>query len=319
MVHYKLIASAFFAVSLGACSGETSYQPNHFEAAPAIDLLEALSTDEMKGRKVGTEENAKARAMIVDRFQALGVVPGVGGYELPFDYGPFEEGEVSKSGINILGRIEGTADSDISMIITAHYDHVGEIEGEIYNGADDNASGVVGLLAAAEYFAENPPQHDIAFVALDAEEDGLGGAIAFVANPPTPLDHVALNINFDMLARGDNGKLWASGTAHWPDMKPIVSGVAQSTPVQIEMGFDQGEAREDWTLLSDHAAFFRAGIPHVYFGVEDHADYHKPTDDFENINQDWFLKSVDSVVMMAIAMDARLDEIYDMRQAALGE
>jgi Zn-dependent M28 family amino/carboxypeptidase len=319
MVHHKLTASAFFAVSLAACSGETLYQPNHFEAAPAIDLLEALSTDEMKGRKVGTEENAKARDMIIERFQALGVVPGAGGYELPFAYGPFEDASAAKSGINILGHIEGTADSDISMIITAHYDHVGEIDGEIYNGADDNASGVVGLVAAAEYFAANPPKHDIAFLAFDAEEDGLGGSIAYVANPPTPLGDVALNINFDMLSRGDNGKLWASGTAHWPDMKPIVSRVAESAPVQIEMGFDQGEAREDWTLLSDHAAFFRAGIPHVYFGVEDHADYHKPSDDFENINQDWFLKSVDSVVMMAIAMDAQLDEIYDMRQAALGE
>lgn len=319
MVRIKLAASAIVAVGLAACAAQTTYQPRHFEAEPAIAMLEALSTDEMKGRRVGTEENAKARAMIVDRFHALGVSPGVAGYELPFGYGPFEGGETSKSGINILGHIQGTADRDLSMIITAHYDHVGEIDGQIYNGADDNASGVVGLLAAAEYFAENPPKYDISFLALDAEEDGLGGAIAFVANPPAPLDNVALNINFDMLARGDNGKLWASGTAHWPDMKPIVSRVAQSAPVQIEMGFDQGEAREDWTLLSDHAAFFRTGIPHIYFGVEDHVDYHKPTDDFENINQDWFLKSVDSVIMMAIAMDTQLDEIYDMRQAALNE
>lgn len=319
MVHSKLAASALIAVGLAACAAETTYQPNHFEAEPAIAMLEALSTDEMKGRKVGTEENAKARAMIAERFQTLGIAAGAAGYELPFTYGPFEDGEASKSGINILGLIEGTTDSDISMVITAHYDHVGEIDGEIYNGADDNASGVVGLLAAAEYFAKNPPKHDVTFLAFDAEEDGLGGAVAFVANPPVPLDNVALNINFDMLARGDNGKLWASGTAHWPDMKPIVSRVAENAPVRIEMGFDQGEAREDWTLLSDHAVFFRAGIPHVYFGVEDHPDYHKPTDDFENIDQDWFLKSVDSVIMMAIAMDAQLNEIYDMRQAALSE
>ena len=319
MVYSKLTATASMAVMLAACGTNTDYQPTHFDAKPAIAMLEALSSDDMRGRKVGTEENARARAMIVARFEALGIEPGDAGYELPFTYGPFVSADVQKAGVNVLGWIEGTADSDISMIITAHYDHVGEIDGEIYNGADDNASGVVGLLAAAEYFSESPPRHNIAFLAFDAEEDRLGGSIAFVASPPTPLDNVALNLNFDMLARGDNGKLWASGTSHWPDMKPIVSAVAQSAPVQIEMGFDEGEAREDWTLLSDHAAFFRAGIPHVYFGVEDHVDYHKPSDDFENINQDWFLKSVDSVILIAIAMDERLDEIYAMRNAGAEE
>lgn len=305
------------AISLAACGTSRDYKPAHFAPAPTIEMLQALSADEMNGRKVGTEENARARAMIVNRFEALGLVPSGDGYEATFTYGPFEASDTPKTGVNILGHLEGTSDSDISMIITAHYDHVGVIDGEIYNGADDNASGVVGLLAAAEYFAKNPPKHDISFLAFDAEEDRLGGSIAFVANPPVALETVALNINLDMLARGDNGILWASGTSHWPDLKPIVSQVADKAPVQIEMGFDEGEARDDWTLLSDHAAFFRAGIPHIYFGVEDHVDYHKPSDDFEKIDQDWFLKSIDSVVMMAIAMDAKLDEIFAMRQAAL--
>lgn len=322
MAHFKLAVSAIFAASLSACATVTGYHSEHFEAEPAIAMLEALSTDEMKGRKVGTEENARARAMIIDRFEALGVAPAAETYELPFTYGTFADPQTganaqpARSGVNVLGRIDGTAGGDIAMIITAHYDHVGEIDGEIYNGADDNASGVVGLLAAAEYFAANPPQHDILFLAFDAEEDRLGGSIAFVADPPAPLDNVALNLNFDMLSRGDNGKLWASGTAHWPEMKPIVASIAAEAPVQIEMGFDEGDSRDDWTLLSDHAAFFRAGIPHLYFGVEDHPDYHKPTDDFDKVDQDWFLRSVDSVVMVAIEMDRQLGDIYTMRQTA---
>lgn len=322
MAHFKFAVSAAFAVSLAACATDNGYQTEHFEAEPAIAMLQALSADDMKGRKVGTPENARARAMIVERFEALGIAPGSDGYELPFTYGTFADpktgadAQPESSGVNVLGRIEGTADRDIAMIITAHYDHVGEIDGEIYNGADDNASGVIGLLAAAEYFAANPPQHDVLLLAFDAEEDRLGGSIAFVADPPAPLDNVALNLNFDMLSRGDNGKLWASGTAHWPEMKPIVASVAAEAPVQIEMGFDEGESRDDWTLLSDHAAFFRAGIPHLYLGVEDHPDYHKPTDDFDKVDQDWFLRSVDSVVMVAIEMDDRLDDIYTMRQTA---
>jgi len=322
MINMRPVAALCLAVGMAACASETGYQPERFSAAPAIDMLEALSSDEMQGREVGTEENARAREMIIDRFSALGVLPDGPSYERSFTYGGFADRETgentrpSKTGINIIGYLPGTENRDISMIITAHFDHVGVIDGEIHNGADDNASGVVGLLAAAEYFAKNPPKHDIAFVAFDAEEDGLSGARAFVADPPAPLDTIALNINFDMLARGDNGLLWASGTHHWPDMKPMVSEVAAAAPVEIRMGFDEGDGREDWTLLSDHAAFFRAGIPHIYFGVEDHPDYHKPTDDFDRIDQDWFLRSVESVVMTASMMDDKLTEIFAMRQAA---
>ena len=64
------------------------------------------------------------------------------------------------------------------------------------------------------------------FWRLTPKRIGLGGSIAFVANPPSSLETVALNLNFDMLSRGDNGKLWASGTAHWPNMKPIVLAIA---------------------------------------------------------------------------------------------
>ncbi len=324
MTNLKPAMSALLAVGLAGCTTETDsqYQPEHFEATPSLEMLAALSADDMQGRKVGTEENARARTMIIDRLEALGVTPAVPGYERPFTYGTFADPqtgadtEPEKNGVNIIGRIDGTGSSDLTMIITAHYDHVGVIDGEIYNGADDNASGVVGLLAAAEYFTQNRPLHDITLVAFDAEEDRLGGSIAFVADPNTTLEKAALNVNFDMLSRGDNGKLWASGTAHWPEMKPIIADISLSAPVQIEMGFDEEDGGEDWTLLSDHAAFFRAGIPHLYFGVEDHPDYHKPGDDFEKIDQDWFLKSIDSVIMTTIEMDQRLPELYAMRQAA---
>ncbi|MEL7032829.1 MAG: M20/M25/M40 family metallo-hydrolase [Pseudomonadota bacterium] len=324
-MHFRGLVGVCFAAGLVACTSSMGDQPERFSAGPAIDMLQALSADEMQGRKVGSEENARARAMIIQRLEALGVAAAGDGYEHPFTYGTFANPETgadsapAKSGINIIGRIEGTSDRDIAMIITAHYDHVGVIDGEIYNGADDNASGVVGLLAAAEYFSNQPPQHDVIFLFFDAEEDRLGGAIAFVADPFEPLDQVALNINFDMLSRGDNGILWASGTSHWPEMKPIMAALSARAPVDIQMGFDEGNGREDWTLLSDHAAFFRAGIPHIYFGVEDHPDYHKPTDDFERVDQDWFLRSIDSVIMVASEMDDRLDEIYAMRLAAAVE
>mgnify|MGYP000029429022 CR=1 FL=1 len=188
-MNMKLTASAVLTFALSACASDTSYQPGQFDPGPAIEMLEALSADDMQGRKVGTEENARARAMIIERFEALGVAPAGESYEHPFTYGTFADPETgadaapAKRGVNIIAQIAGTGSSEISMIITAHYDHVGVIDGEIYNGADDNASGTVGLLAAAEYFVENPPRHNVTFLAFDAEEDRLGGSIAFVAEP----------------------------------------------------------------------------------------------------------------------------------------
>lgn len=322
MLRQILIAST--ALGLAACGApkETGFTPANYAAGPVLELAEALSSDALQGRQVGTEGNAQARALITARFAALGVRPYGAGYEAEFKYGGFvdsESGEPArpdKTGLNILGYIPGTSESSLTMVVSAHYDHLGVLEGEIYNGMDDNASGVAGLTAVAEYFAENPPLHTVAFAAFDAEEEGLSGARAFVANPPVPMDQIAFNLNMDMISRGDNGLLWASGAAHWPALTPLVEEIASRAPVTVKMGFDTGEGREDWTLLSDHGPFFRAGIPHLYFGVEDHPDYHQPGDDFEKIDQDWFLKSVDTVVMMSIAANKNLAEIAQMKETS---
>ncbi|MCR9270724.1 MAG: M20/M25/M40 family metallo-hydrolase [Hyphomonadaceae bacterium] len=323
MTGLKAALSIVFAIGIAACTTTTSgYQPQHYSPQPAIDMLEALSADALQGRGVGTEGSAAARVMIIDRLEALGVSAVGESYEHPFKYGPFrnpqtgEDAVPDKDGINVIAMIPGMLTGGPSMVVTAHYDHLGVREGEIYNGTDDNASGVVGALALAEHFSNTPPQHDVYFVFFDAEEDGFGGARDFISNPPLPLETVALNLNFDMVSRGDNGILWASGTHHWPDMVARVDAVAATAPVSVERGYDTGDGRDDWTMLSDHAVFFRAGIPHIYFGVEDHPDYHRPSDDFENVDQEWFLKSVDTLAMMAEAMDADLGEILTMRRAA---
>ena len=306
-------------IGLAACGGETTYKPDHFKAGPSLGLAKALSADEMQGRAPGTDESKAARDMIIDRMKKLGVSPVDGAYEHPFKYGPFidpatgEEAVPDKPGTNILGVIPGSSGSGLFMIVTAHFDHLGVRDGEIYNGMDDNASGVVGILAVAEHFTKNQPKHDVLIVALDAEEDGFGGAREFIANPPIPVEQMAFNLNLDMISRGDNNILWASGASHWPALKPMIEGIAVDASIELKMGFDTGEGRNNWTMASDHGVFFRAGVPHLYLGVEDHPDYHKPSDDFERVDQDWFLKSVDTVVSVAIAADEKLDEIAAMK------
>lgn len=307
------MATAGLLLGLGSCGESTPVNPPAgFDAKAALALVEALSADDLKGRGIGTEGSARARKIILRRMQDLGLRTIAGGYEIPFTYR--QEGQSEDTvGTNVIGHIEGSADSDLAMVVSAHYDHLGEIEGEIYNGADDNASGVAGMLAIAEYFSSHPPIHDIIFVAFDGEEAGHGGSLYFMAHPPRPVRQIAFNLNLDMISRGDTGVLWASGVSHAPGLKPMVEAVASESTVIVKMGNDSTDALYDWTQLSDHAVFFRAGVPYLYFGVEDHPDFHQPSDDFAKIDQPWFLGSIDTVVRIAAAADTRLEDIAALR------
>jgi hypothetical protein len=90
-------------------------------------------------------------------------------------------------------------------------------------------------------------------------------------------DRILLNFNMDMVSRGKNDVLWAVGTGRHPALRSVLEAAARGAKVTLRLGHDQeGTGPEDWTLLSDHGPFHQAGIPFVYFGVDDHPDYHKP-------------------------------------------
>jgi hypothetical protein len=278
-------------------------------AIPALDSarlvgdLFRLAHDSMGGRAAMTAENAKARAFLVSELRRLGVAPIGAAYEQPFAM-PRRNRPDSVKGVNVVAQVRGTRFPDRAIVVSAHYDHVGVRNGNVYNGADDNASGTAALLQMAAYFQRQRPQHTLIFAFFDAEEMGLLGARAFVANPPVPLAQIAANVNMDMVARGDNGTLWAVGTTPYPVMKPIVEGLVPVAPVTLKMGFDTGSGRDNWTSLSDQGAFHAQGIPFVYFGVEDHPDYHEPTDDPEKVNAGWYYNSARTIAAFVARLDA---------------
>ena len=117
-------------------------------------------------------------------------------------------------------------------------------------------------------------------------------------------DRIALNINFDMVSRSEAGELYAAGTAPYPQLKPLVTELVAEAPVTLLMGHDTPElGPDDWTSQSDHVAFHEAGIPFLYFGVEDHPAYHQPTDDYAGLTHDFFVRSGDTLVMAVKAAD----------------
>lgn len=292
--------------------GHETYDTKLFRPGPAIGLLKGLSDDALEGRAMGTPGSALAQDMIVSRMEALELLKIGDSYRHPFEA---DADGNTVTGVNLIGVIGGTSKSLNRIIITAHYDHVGMEGDEIFNGADDNASGVAALLAIAEHFKrkKTPPKHTLVFVLFDGEEDGFLGARAFMQAPPLPEKQLSFNLNLDMIARADNGILWASGVHHTPRLKQVIDQVATTAPLSLKTGFDGSNPDEDdWTVMSDHVVFHRAGIPHLYLGVEDHPDYHKPTDTFENIDQDTFLKSVDTVIMVTKVLDETLETVLGL-------
>jgi len=163
------------------------------------------------------------------------------------------------------------------------------------------------LLELAAQCVAQPFGRDIVVAAFDAEEGGLNGAEAFISAPTLPRGRIALNVNLDMVARGDKGEIYVAGTTHYPALRSLLEPVAARAPIRALFGHDlPGSGEDDWTFQSDHGPFHRAGIPFVYFGVEDHPDYHKPTDTADKINPDFFAKAVGVVLDALRALDVGL-------------
>ena len=280
-------------------------------AQELMDTVKLLASPDLEGRRMGTPGNAKARAWIVEQFKKANLSPLGGSLEIPFT---FTRNGVESKGVNVVGVCRGTGSktaeaksSDPLMVISAHYDHLGVREGLTYHGADDNASGVAVVLALARHCQRTPWAHDVVFVAFDAEEQGLQGARAFVAAPPVAKERIALNVNLDMVSRSATNELYLAGTYHRPALKPLLEPVAARSQIKLLFGHDkpkdQSGGVDDWTLQSDHGAFHAAGIPFVYFGVEDHPDYHRPTDTADKIDPVFFSRVAQTILDAVTVLD----------------
>jgi len=259
--------------------------------------IKTLSSVAFGGREPGSTGHQRAVAYLIARFQALNLKPYHGSYIDTFSINTGIEG------YNIIGYIPGKQAE--AIVISGHYDHLGEHDGKIYHGADDNASGTSALLALADYFSQHRPNHTLIFAAFDAEEMGLQGAKAFIDDPPIPLADIVLNINMDMVSRNDRQELYVCGTYHYPHLLPFITN--ENPVVTLKAGHDEpGSGHDDWTWQSDHAAFHHAGIPFLYFGVEDHPDYHTPNDTYENIQPDFFYHAVATILEVLKKADGQV-------------
>ena len=200
---------------------------------------------------------------------------------------------------NVVGVLEGAgALADETIVIGAHYDHIGlgargslaGANGEVHNGADDNASGTAGIIEIARRMIANnePSRRRLVFVAFAGEERGLLGSTEYVRQPPFPLDKTVAMINLDMIGRLTDNKLTIGGTDTAAEFDGMLEQLNQSYQFEITK-MPSGSAP------SDHAVFYRSQIPVLFFFTGVHADYHRPTDDYDKINVDGMARVTDLV------------------------
>lgn len=198
---------------------------------------------------------------------------------------------LSAQASNVIGYIDHGAKN--TVVIGAHHDHLGygenggsraEKTGFIHNGADDNASGVAGLIELARLIKKKPKKfknNNYLFIAFTAEELGLVGSKHFVAQPTIPLASINYMINMDMIGKLDSFQktLVINGVGTSPAWKTAMSGMKYSTKKIANI-----KTTESGIGASDHTSFYLSDIPSVHFFTGQHEHYHKPSDDIEIVN-----------------------------------
>ncbi|MBN8578891.1 MAG: M28 family peptidase [Cyclobacteriaceae bacterium] len=217
---------------------------------------------------------------------------------------------------NVLGFLEGTDKKDEVLVITAHYDHIGispNAQGDkINNGADDDGSGTVGVLALAKAFAQakqegHTPRRSILFMTVTGEEKGLLGSEYYSENPVYPLDKTVVNLNIDMIGRRDPQHkdsapyVYVIGSDRLSSELHTLSETTNKTYTNLL--FDYTYNAEDHPdriyYRSDHWNFAKKNIPIIFYFDGIHEDYHKPSDEVDKIEFDLLAKRTQTVFYAA--------------------
>ena len=231
---------------------------------------------------------------------------------LEFSVSKFQE---TTNASNVLGVIKGKSKPDEVLFITGHYDHLGIRNGIVYNGADDDGSGTVGVMNMAAAFMEakkagNGPDRTIVFMTVSGEEKGLWGSEYYSDHPLYPLDKTTVNLNIDMIGRVDTERtsadtlnyVYVIGHDKLSSDLQTINELANknSSNITLDYKYDDPNDKNRIYFRSDHYNFARKGVPILFFydGMLK-SDYHKATDDIEKINFELYKKRAQMIFFTA--------------------
>lgn len=212
--------------------------------------------------------------------------------------------KITKKTENVVGILPGSDPQlkDENIVIGAHYDHIGlgyfgtrdtTTEGQVHNGADDNASGTALVMNLAERLSRRsrPMARTIVFVAFTGEELGLHGSRHYVSHPPFPIGSTKAMINLDMVGRMKDKHVTVAGIDTAKEFRDIITAAGQELGVDIGLSLRAAGN-------SDHTSFYNKNIPVLHFYTGAHEDYHRPTDDWEKLNIEGMVKVSDVVLAL---------------------
>ncbi len=263
--------------------------------------IKYLSTDKMLGRETGMKGSSKAADYVEKYFKKYKLEPkGENGYRQNFTakVTRVKVDNPERKSDNIIGFLDNNA--PYTIVIGAHYDHLGTGHiggsrdslgvGKIHNGADDNASGVAGLLELARHYSSNDVKepYNMLFIGFGAEELGLLGSKYFTENPTISLDSIQWMLNMDMIGRynPENG-LAVIGYGTSSAFPKIFEGITSSIKFNKSKDGNGG---------SDQTSFYKKNIPVLFFHTGGHDDYHKPSDDEDKIDY----KAMEAILKLEI-------------------
>lgn len=278
------------------------------------DDIEYLSSDYLEGRGTSEPGEEKTVRFVSSQFKKIGLTPmGNDKYYYHFQFkkskNPHETEAISGKeyeAANVIGFLDNGA--PYTVVIGAHHDHLGfghdhnsldpNPIGKIHNGADDNASGVAGVLALAEYFANNDiiEKNNFLFMTFSGEELGLVGSKKWCENPTYPLNKINYMLNMDMIGRlNDSTK------------KLLIYGIGTSDVWKetIEKNNQYFSIKYDSAGVgpSDQTSFYLKDIPVLHFFTGQHSDYHKPSDDIEKINIEGEVQVLELMINIIHSLD----------------
>ncbi len=274
--------------SSSGTGGSSTQASEHISEAELTRMTTYLASDDLDGRGEGTPGGELARAYVIDEMVRCGLQPAVGG--------SFEQPITTGAGANVLGLIPGSdpALSARHVVLSAHYDHLGNCQGDICNGANDNAAGVAIMLGVACALAADPPPQPVLIAAWDAEEpptfmtDAMGSEF-YAAHPVVPLEQTDAVVVLELVGGG----LWPGHQGHYlagAELSPQVATAVWSTPVPegllvrrtaLHMIEEQPTGHMAW---SDYDAFRNRGTPVLMAVNGFNQYYHTPADELATLD-----------------------------------
>ena len=333
----------FLFIPLISLSQDNLKYANTININDLYDHINILASDSLEGRETGKPGQKMAAAYIANHFKEIGIPPykrktyfqkfkvkskrhvcKCDDCDLTFFKRVFKSNQIIR-GENVLGFIEGSDLKEELIIITAHYDHLGKHDSLIFNGADDDASGVAGAMEIAEAFMlakkdGKGPRRSILIMPVSGEEKGLLGSKYYTDNPVYPLSNTIANLNIDMIGRLDDwhstgNYVYLIGSDRLSyDLHNINEEVnTKYTKLDLDYKYNDEEDPNRYYYRSDHYNFAKNNIPVIFYFNGVHEDYHRPSDTIEKLDFSK-IKTISKLVFLTAWELANREEKIKLRE-----